>query len=127
MSDLDSTWNNADQLFSLSLRRPVFVMDCLFILAYLIEPLDTFVLRLDELLGEAILTTALGFLLVLLYLKACGRNLRDISFHRRFLTRFLLIAGISFVTLYVAAYAAQLILLRSSGEAASLAGQRSTR
>ena len=64
MSELISSDGKTNWLLSLSLKRPVLVMLILYILACLIKILDSFVLRLDELLGEAILTKALGFVLV---------------------------------------------------------------
>jgi membrane protease YdiL (CAAX protease family) len=91
----------------------------LFILACLFKILDSFVFRLDELLGEAILTKSLGFVLVAVYVWACGRKLRDIGFHTRFLAKALLIAAVSFLSLYIVAFITQIIVLRSTGEDAS--------
>jgi len=109
-----------NRLLSYSLRHPVVVMCALFIIAYLIKVLDVHILRLDELLGEAILTKGLGFGLVVAYVYLCGRKLRDIGFHTQALGRALLIAGACFAGLYVVAYTVQVVLLRLGGEAAGL-------
>lgn len=101
--------------------RPVLVMLALFIIAALIKVLDTFFLPLNELVGELILTKALGFVLVAAYLWACGRKLRDIGFHRRGLGQSLLIGGVCIAVLYALSYAVQLVALLSSGEDAGLA------
>jgi membrane protease YdiL (CAAX protease family) len=93
----------------------------LFIIAVLFKILDSFVLRLDELLGEAILTKGLGLLLVIAFVWAAGRKLSDIGFHSRHLTISLLLSGIGFTLIYVVAFLIQLILLWSSGEPAGLA------
>ena len=57
---------NDNRLLSFSLQRPVLTMLVLFVLALFVKVLDTLVFRFDEMLGEAILTKSLGFLLVLL-------------------------------------------------------------
>ena len=120
MGNASATQNKASWLLSLSFRRPGLVMFVLFILASLIKILDSFVLRLDERLGEAILTKGLGFLLLIAYLWACRRKLSDIGFKSRFVGKALLIAVICFISLYVVAFGAQLIVLRAGGEDARL-------
>lgn len=110
-----------NRLLTLSLEHPVLVMLVLFVIASLIKVLDTFVWPINDLVGELILTKALGFVLVVAYLWACGRRLRDIGFRRRALGPSLWIATIGFVGLYVVCYGVQLIALRASGEEASLA------
>jgi membrane protease YdiL (CAAX protease family) len=113
--------DRSNRLLSLSLTRPASLMLALFLGAVLVKILDTFVLRLDERLGEAILTKSLGFLLVLAYLWACGRGVRDIGFHRQGAVRSLLIGGVGVVGLYVLSFGAQLIGLRAGGQEAALA------
>ncbi len=119
MSAVNSNKSSTNWLLSASLKHPVLVMLILFIIACLFKILDSFVFRLDELLGEAILTKALGFLLVAVYVWGCGRKLSDIGFHKRFLGKALLISALSFIILYIVAYTTQMIMLRSSGEEAS--------
>ena len=121
MQDTNSPETHPNWLYSLSLRRPDLVMLVLFILACLFKILDSFVLRLDELLGEAILTKSLGFLLIVAYLWACRKRLRDIGFKSRFAGKALLISAVCFISLYVVAFGAQLIVLRAGGEDARLA------
>jgi membrane protease YdiL (CAAX protease family) len=111
-----SAENAPNSVLAFSLERPVLVMLILYFIAWLFKLLDNHILRLDELLGEAILTKSLGFLLVAAYVWACGRKLSDIGFHTRFLGKTLLIAGVSVVSLYLVAYTAQVVQLRVSGE-----------
>ena len=59
-----------------------------------------FVLRLDELLGEVILTKGLGFVLVAVYVWACGRKLSDIGFHTCYLEKSLLIGAVGFIIIF---------------------------
>jgi membrane protease YdiL (CAAX protease family) len=120
MENANAPETNANWLLSVSLRRPVLVMFVLFVLAILIKVLDTLVLRLDELLGEAILTKSLGFVLILAYVWICGRKLRDIGFKSRFVGKALLLAFVCFISLYIVAFAAQIIALRIGGEDAGL-------
>jgi membrane protease YdiL (CAAX protease family) len=121
MENTNSSGTHPNWLLSASLRRPGLVMLVLFILASLIKVLDSFVLRLDELLGEAILTKGLGFLLLVTYVWACRRRLCDIGFKSRFAGKALLISAVCFISLYVVAFGAQLIALRAGGEDAHLA------
>ena len=121
MGNASATQNKDSWLLSLSFRRPGLVMFVLFLLAGLIKILDTFVLRLDEMLGEAILTKGLGFVLLVAYVWTCRRTLSDIGFKTRFVGKAFLIAAICFVSLYVVSFGAQLVVLRASGEDARLA------
>lgn len=121
MSDKKSASSSSNQLLAYSLRRPVLVVFILFILACLFKYFDSFVFRLDERIGEAIMTKSLGFMLVAAYLRACGRKLRDIGFHSRKLGKVLLIALAGFGFLYALAFISQLFILRSSGEDARFA------
>jgi len=116
LSEKDSSW-----LLSASLRRPGLVMLVLFVLACLIKILDSFVLRLDERLGEAIMTKGLGFVLLVAYIWTCRRKLSDIGFKSRFVGKALLITAICFISLYVISFGAQFVALRAGGEDAHLA------
>ena len=118
MSDIDTSVRDSNRLLTYSLKRPVLVSFALYILAWVIKYLDTFIFRLDELIGEAILTKSLGFILVAVYVWACGRKLRDIGFHARNLGKVLLISLVAFGLLYATAFVTQLLLLKSSGEEA---------
>lgn len=120
MADTHSPSDRQNWLMRISLDRPVLVMLVLYVIAWIIKILDTFVFRLDEIIGEAILTKALGFLLVALYVWVAGRRLRDIGFRARNLGISLLLAVVSFGLIYVVAHAAQLAILRGSGEEVSL-------
>ena len=116
MSNIKASTSESNRVLTYSLKRPVTISLALYILAWFIKYLDTFVFRLDELVGEAILTKSLGFILVVIYLWACGRKLRDIGFHSRNLGKVLLIAFAGFGFLYAFAFVTQLLILRSSGE-----------
>lgn len=109
-----------NRLLGLSLDRPVLTMLCLYLIAWIIKVLDTFIFRLDELIGEAILTKALGFILVAAYVWLAGRKLSDIGFHARNLRTALLLAVAGFGSIYALAFIAQLLILNTSGEAAGL-------
>jgi len=116
MSNTQSSSSKPNRILTYSLKRPVLVSFALYILAWIIKYLDTFAFRLDELVGEAILTKSLGFILVVIYVWACGRKLRDIGFNSRNLGKVLLLAFAAFGSLYAIAFVTQLLLLRSSGE-----------
>jgi membrane protease YdiL (CAAX protease family) len=121
MVDSSATQVAPNRLLSFSLHRPVLAMLVLFLITSLIKILDTFVLPLNELVGELIVTKALGFGLVASYVWACGRMLRDIGFHQRRVGQSLLIGGACVGGLYAVSYAVQLVALLASGQEAMLA------
>lgn len=121
MADDAPIQERSNSLWSYSLARPVRMMVVLFIIAVLLKILDTFILRLDEQLGEAILTKSLGFVMVLVYLWLCGQSLREIGFHGRGVGPSLLIAGVSTGGVILLFYLIQFAILRAGGEDASLA------
>jgi membrane protease YdiL (CAAX protease family) len=76
--------------------------------------IDIFVLRLDEHLGEIILSKAIGFAIVVVFLWLIGRKLRDIGLHSGGLGPSLFI-GVSVTLLaLVVGYALELLVLRHS-------------
>lgn len=121
MADMTYSRGEPNRLYETSLTRPILVMIILFVLALLLKILDSFVLRLDDRLGELIFSKSLGFVLLVAYLWACGRRLRDIGFHRQRVGQALLISGVCFVVLYAISHLIQLIALRAGGADASLA------
>jgi membrane protease YdiL (CAAX protease family) len=120
MSDTTTDSNRPHWLLGLSLDRPVLVMLGLYIIAWIVKILDTFVFRLDELIGEAILTKAVGFILVAAYVWIMRRKLSDIGFRSRNLGITLLITVMGFGLIYVFAFSSQLLILKASGEEAAL-------
>lgn len=120
MSVIQFNSRKPNWLLGISLDRPVLIMLSLYIIAWVIKIFDTFVFRLDELIGEAILTKALGFILVAAYVWMAGRKLSDIGFHARNLGIVLLVAVAGFGLVYALAFTSQLVILKASGEEAEL-------
>jgi len=99
-----------------TLRKPVLTGILLMLVALVFRLIDIFVLRLDERLGEIILSKALGFCLVVAFVWAIGRRLAAIGFHGRRLGESLLLGlGITVLPLTVA-YTVEWILLRGMGQ-----------
>ena len=96
----------------IALERPIVTSLVLLAIVFFFKWVDTFVLRLDERLGEIILCKTLGFGLVILFVWAAGRSLRDIGLHSRQLGASLLIGTlvtvIALVVSYVVEFVAQL-------------------
>jgi membrane protease YdiL (CAAX protease family) len=120
MSEIQNHSSKQNWLLGISLDRPVLLMLSLYIIAWIIKILDTFVFRLDELIGEAILTKALGFILVAAYVWMTRRRLSDIGFHARNLGIALLLTVVGFGLIYALAFISQLVILKMSGEEAQL-------
>jgi membrane protease YdiL (CAAX protease family) len=108
MSDKAST--SSKSVLRISLRWPIITSLALLIIALFFKWVDTFVLRLDERLGEIILSKTLGFVLVVVFVRAAGRSLRDVGLHRRHLVPSLLIGSGIMVVALVAGYGADFVL-----------------
>ena len=120
MADIQFHSNKQNWLLGISVDRPVLVMLTLYIIAWIIKILDTFVFRLDEIIGEAILTKAVGFILVAAYVWMARRKLSNIGFRARNLGISLVLAVVGFGFIYALAFTSQLIILRASREEAEL-------
>ena len=121
MSNEPITENKRNDLFSFSIQKPLLTITILFIIAVLFKILDTFILRLDEMIGEALLTKLLGLALVIAFVWMSGKKMKDIGFHTKFLGRSLLMAGVGFILVYIIAFIVQMIVFSTKGESAGLA------
>lgn len=97
-------------------QKPVLAGIILMLIALCFRLIDIFVLRLDERLGEIILSKILGFGLVVFFIWAIGKKLISIGFHSRRLGESLLIGmGITLLPLIVA-YIAEWVVLQQMGQ-----------
>ena len=97
-------------------HKPILIGIILMLIALIFRLMDIFVLRLDERLGEIILSKALGFGSVLLFLYAIGRKLESIGFHHRRLGESLLIGIVITVLPLTIAYIVEWILMQQFGQ-----------
>ena len=102
MSDKASPAANSLQRFTL--EKPIWTGLVLLVIAFFFKWVDTFVLRLDERIGEIILCKTLGFALVILFVRATGRSLRDIGLHSRRLGQSVLIGAVITVVALAVGY-----------------------
>jgi hypothetical protein len=97
-------------LQKLSIENPILIGLGLLLIALAFRFLDIFVLRLDERLGEIILSKTLGFILAVLFVWSTGHQLRDIGLHSHFIGQSILLgAGITVIALAVG-YGSEFIL-----------------
>jgi len=97
-------------------QKPILTGIILMMVVLSFRLIDIFVLRLDERLGEIILSKTLGFFLVLLFVWGIGRKLASIGFHGRRLGESLLIGVSITVVPFLIAYTAEWIMLRQLGQ-----------
>jgi membrane protease YdiL (CAAX protease family) len=102
MSDKASA--TANSLQRIALEKPILTSLVLLAITFFFKWVDTFVLRLDERLGEIILCKTLGFVLVIVFVWAAGRSLRDVGLHSRRLGPSLLIGVVITVIALAAGY-----------------------
>lgn len=97
-------------------QKPILTGIILMLIALGFRLIDIFALRLDERLGEIILSKALGFLLVLWFVWVIGRKPASIGFHGRRLGEGLLIGVVITVLPFIIAYAVEWIVLGQMGQ-----------
>jgi membrane protease YdiL (CAAX protease family) len=97
-------------------QKPILAGIVLMIIALIFRLIDIFVLRLDERLGEIILSKALGFLLVLVFLWMIGRKPASIGFHGKRLGQSLLIGIVITVLPFIIAYTVEWIVLQQMSQ-----------
>jgi len=112
----ESSWFNRQ-----SITHPVLVCFILFVVALIFRLIDIFVLRLDERLGEIILSKSLGFILVAVYLYLAGKTISYIGLHRQKASQAFFIGGVGMITIFIAACGIQLAYLNIIGQKAVLA------
>jgi membrane protease YdiL (CAAX protease family) len=94
----------------LSVTRPILVCVILFVIATFFRWIDSFVLRLDERIGELILTKSLGFILVLAFIWVTGHKLKDIGLHSKSLLQNLWIAFVTSLVAYCVGFGVEVLL-----------------
>ena len=91
----------------MSKRHVIFSPLILFIIAVIFKILDVFVWRLDEALGEIIVSKTIGFLLVVLYLWALGKSLKAIGLHGKSVGKALIIGAVGVLLILFVSYGLQ--------------------
>ena len=101
-------------------QRPILTGIVLMLIALIFRLTDIFILRLDERLGEIILSKTLGFLLALIFVWVIGRKPSSIGFHGRRLGESLVLGVAITVLPFSVAYAVEWIVLGQMGQGPSL-------
>lgn len=96
--------------------KPILTGILLMLIALVFRLIDIFVLRLDERLGEIILSKALGFVLVLLFIWAIGRKPDSIGLHGRRVGEGLLIGVVITILPFIIAYTVEWVVLGQMGQ-----------
>lgn len=104
-----------------STNHPVLVCFILLIIALIFRIIDIFVLRLDDRLGEIILSKSLGFILVVLFLYLAGKSLAYIGLNKQKAGKAFFIGGVGMLLIFIVACGVQLGYLNLAGEKATLA------
>jgi membrane protease YdiL (CAAX protease family) len=110
----------ANELYRLSTAYPILLPLVLLVIAAILRVVDIFALGVAELVGEAFIHKALGFVLVVLYLWAMGKNVQAIGLHGRLAGKAMLIGGSGVVIVLTIGFALQWAVLRAAGKQASI-------
>lgn len=115
MSKTSKTLTN--RLQRVSLEKPILTALALMAIALFFKWIDTFVLRLDERLGEIILSKSLGFILVIGFVWLTRHKLKDIGLHSKRIGQSLLIGASVTVISFLISYGVEYILsVQQAGE-----------
>ena len=98
-----------------SLSKPILMCFILFFIALLFKWIDTFVLRMDERLGELIISKSLGFLMILVWLWASGRKINAIGLHTKKLKLNLWIGIVTTLGAYIVGYGVEILVALLQG------------
>ena len=98
------------RLQQISLTKPILTALALMVIALFFKWIDTFVLRLDERLGEIILSKSLGFILVVVFVWLTRHKLKDIGLHSKKIGQSLLIGVSVTVIAYLISYGVEYLL-----------------
>jgi len=85
-------------------------------IAAILKVLDIFVFRLDDLLGEIILSKSLGFILVLAYLWIVGKSVTTIGLHGKSVGKALIIGATGIILILLVCYGLQYGVLMGAGK-----------
>ncbi len=110
----------AQKWYEWSLRHTILIPVILFIIAVIFKILDVFVFRIDELLGEIIISKSLGFLLVVAYLWLVGKSVTAIGLHGKSVTKSLIVGSAGIILILLFSYGLQLGVLVGAGKEPSL-------
>ncbi len=110
----------AQKWYEWSLRHTILIPIILFIIAVIFKILDVFVFRLDEVLGEIIVSKSLGFLLVVAYLWLVGKSVTAIGLHGKSVTKSLIIGSTGIILILLFSYGLQFGVLVGAGKEPSL-------
>ena len=102
MSTRSKEWPFRQTLYEQSIKHTILVPLMLLFIAVIFKILDVFVLRLDELLGEIILSKSIGFLLVIAYLWVVGKSVTAIGLHGRAAGKALIIGATGVILILLA-------------------------
>lgn len=108
MEELDERANKEVHLFQTSINRSSINTNRL--IALIFRVVDIFVLKLDETLGEIILSKAIGFIIVILFLKIIGKSLKDIGYYKNNLSAVFFIGGFVTLLLLLISYLFEFVL-----------------
>ena len=112
--------HRAQKWYEWSLRHTILIPIILFIIAAVFKTFDVFVFRIDELLGEIIISKSLGFLLVVAYLWLVGKSVTAIGLHGKYVTKSLIIGSTGIILILLFSYGLQFGVLVGAGKEPSL-------
>lgn len=101
------------KLRDLSLSKPLILSICLMCIAMIFRLLDIFAFRLDDLLGEIILSKIIGFIIVILFVKMIGGNISDIGFNINNKWSIFILGAVITSTLMIIGYVGEFIIFAS--------------
>ena len=102
-----------ERLRELSLSQPLVVGMSLICFVMIFRLLDIFIFRLDEILGEIILSKSIGFIVVILFVKSIGNKMSDIGFNLKNKMSIIIIGVLMTIGLMILGYCIEFVVFSS--------------
>jgi membrane protease YdiL (CAAX protease family) len=101
-------------------NHPFIILFFITLLCLILSIIDIFILRIDELWGEIIISKAIGFLIVILYLWSVQKSISAIGFHKTMIYQALFIGMIVSIIMVAAYFTAGFLFLTISNVNAAI-------
>ncbi len=95
-------------------NHPFVILSLITLICLILSLIDIFILRIDELWGEIIISKALGFFIIVLYLWSVQRSVAAIGLHRTMIFQAFLIGVLVSTIMVVIYFTAGFLVLTSS-------------
>jgi membrane protease YdiL (CAAX protease family) len=97
-------------------KNPILFGFCILIISFILRLNDIFVLKIDQLLGEIVVSKALGFILILVSMYLIKKSLSTIGLHKKHLVLCISLGFLLNLAVYLISYGIEYFILLQGGQ-----------